>query len=98
MSSKGLGMTTIQQDGHLLGLISDGDLRRLMERHGKDIFDLTAGGCMTPSPVTIGPDEFAINALNIMEQKKITSLPVVDPAGRLLGVLHLHSLWGTEMV
>ncbi len=44
------------------------------------------------------PDEFAITALNIMEQKKITSLPVVDESGRLMGVLHLHNLWGTEMV
>ena len=98
MSRKGLGMTTVQRDGKLLGLISDGDLRRLLERHGKDVFDLTAGECMTRNPVTIGPDEFAITALNIMEQKKITSLPVVDESGKLLGVLHLHNLWGTEMV
>ena len=98
MSRKGLGMTTVQQEGKLLGLISDGDLRRLLERHGKDVFDLTAGECMTRGPVTIGPDAFAITALNIMEQKKITSLPVVDELGRLMGVLHLHALWGTEMV
>ena len=98
MSRKGLGMTTVQEDGKLLGLISDGDLRRLLEHHGKDVFDLTAGECMTSGPVTIGPDEFAITALNVMEQKKITSLPVVDESGRLLGVLHLHNLWGTEMV
>ena len=98
MSRKGLGMTTVQQDGKLLGLISDGDLRRLLEHHGKDVFDLTAGECMTSGPVTIGPDEFAITALNVMEQKKITSLPVVDESGRLMGVLHLHNLWGTEMV
>jgi arabinose-5-phosphate isomerase len=98
MSRKGLGMTTVQDDGKLLGLISDGDLRRLLEHHGKDVFDLTAGDCMTRSPVTIGPDAFAITALNTMEQKKITSLPVVDESGRLMGVLHLHNLWGTEMV
>jgi arabinose-5-phosphate isomerase len=98
MSRKGLGMTTVEQEGKLLGLISDGDLRRLLEHHGKDVFDLTAGECMTRGPVTIGPDAFAITALNIMEQKKITSLPVVDDLGRLLGVLHLHDLWGTEMV
>jgi len=98
MSRKGLGMTTVQEDGKLLGLISDGDLRRLLEHHGKDVFDLTAGECMTSGPVTIGPDEFAITALNVMEQKKITSLPVVDESGRLMGVLHLHNLWGTEMV
>jgi arabinose-5-phosphate isomerase len=98
MSRKGLGMTTVQQDGKLLGLISDGDLRRLLEHHGKDLFDLTAGECMTRGPVTIGPNEFAITALNVMEQKKITSLPVVDESGQLMGVLHLHNLWGTEMV
>ena len=66
--------------------------------NGKEVFDLTAGECMTRGPVTIGPDEFAITALNIMEQKKITSLPVVDGTGNLMGVLHLHDLWGTEMV
>ena len=53
---------------------------------------------MTRGPVTIGPDAFAITALNIMEQRKITSLPVVDERGHLVGVLHLHNLWGTEMV
>jgi len=98
MSRKGLGMTTVTNDGKLVGLISDGDLRRLLERHGKDVFELTAGGCMTREPQTIGPDTFAITALDILEQKKITSLPVVDDAGNLLGVLHLHDLWGTEMV
>jgi arabinose-5-phosphate isomerase len=98
MSRKGLGMTTVVADGKLVGLISDGDLRRLLERHGKEVFDLTAGQCMTPDPKSIGPDSFAIAALDVMEQKKITSLPVVDAAGRLLGVLHLHDLWGTQMV
>jgi arabinose-5-phosphate isomerase len=98
MSRKGLGMTTVVSDGKLVGLISDGDLRRLLERHGKEVFDLTAGQCMTPEPRSIGPDSFAIAALDVMEQKKITSLPVVDTAGRLLGVLHLHDLWGTQMV
>lgn len=98
MSRKGLGMTTVVENGKLLGLISDGDLRRLLERHGKEVFDLLAGQCMTREPKTIGPDAFAIAALDIMEQKKITSLPVVDHAGILQGVLHLHDLWGTEMV
>ncbi len=98
MSRKGLGMTTVQEDGRLLGLISDGDLRRLLEHHGKEVFDLTAGDCMTRQPTTVDPDAYAIAALDIMEQRKITSLPVVDQAGRLLGVLHLHDLWGTQMV
>jgi len=98
MSRKTLGMTTVVDDAKLVGVISDGDLRRLMERHGKEIFELTAAGCMTRHPKTIDPDAYAIAALDIMEQKKITSLPVVDDSGRLLGVLHLHDLWGTQMV
>jgi len=98
MSRKGLGMTTVIEGEKLAGLISDGDLRRLLERHGKHVMDLAAGDCMTRTPKTIGPDVFAIAALDIMEQKKITSLPVIDEAGKLLGVLHLHDLWGTQML
>lgn len=98
MSRKGLGMTTVLEGRLLVGVISDGDLRRLLERHGKEVFELTAEKCMTRHPRTIGPDAFAIAALDILEQKKITSLPVVDDAGTLLGVLHLHDLWGTQMV
>jgi arabinose-5-phosphate isomerase len=98
MSRKGLGMTTVVEADKLVGLISDGDLRRLLEHHGKDVFDLTASQCMTRQPKTIDPDSYAIAALDVMEQKKITSLPVVDNSGRLLGVLHLHDLWGTQMV
>jgi arabinose-5-phosphate isomerase len=98
MSHKGLGMTTVVEAGKLAGVISDGDLRRLLERHGKEVFDLTASQCMTREPKTIDPDSFAIAALDVMEQKKITSLPVVNDSGVLLGVLHLHDLWGTQMV
>ncbi len=98
MSRKALGMTTVVADGKLAGLISDGDLRRLLERHGKQALDLSAAQCMTTNPTTIGPEEFAIAALEIMERRKITSLPVVDDQGLLLGVVHLHDLWGTQMV
>ena len=98
MSRKGLGMTTVVECEKLVGLISDGDLRRLLERHGKEVFDLTASQCMTRQPSIIAPDSYAIAALEVMERKKITSLPVVDGSGRLLGVLHLHDLWGTQMV
>ena len=98
MSRKKLGMTTVVEGEMLVGVISDGDLRRLLERHGKHAVDLTAGECMTRAPKFVGPEVFAIAALDIMEQKKITSLPVIDDAGRLLGVLHLHDLWGTQML
>jgi len=98
MSRKGLGVTTVVDNGKLAGIISDGDLRRLLEKCGKDVLDLTAGECMTRSPRTVAPDAFAATALGIMEQKKITSLVVVDGDGRLEGIVHLHDLWGTEMV
>ena len=97
MSRKKLGITTVVEGEKLLGIISDGDLRRLLERRGKDVLDLTAGECMTRDPKTIPSDEFATKALHIMEEKKITSLAVVD-GGKLVGIVHLHDLWGTEMV
>ncbi|MBZ5509958.1 MAG: KpsF/GutQ family sugar-phosphate isomerase [Acidobacteriia bacterium] len=98
MSRKKLGVALVTDGDKLLGIISDGDLRRLLERRGKDVLDLTAGECMTRDPKTICPDEFAAAALNVMEQKKITSLAVVGDGGRLEGIIHLHDLWGTEMV
>lgn len=98
MSRKKLGITTVVEEGRLLGIISDGDLRRLLEHRGKNALDLTAGECMTREPKTIGAHEFAATALAIMEEKKITSLVVVDAASKVEGILHLHDLWGTEMV
>lgn len=97
MSRKGLGITTVVDGGKLLGVISDGDLRRLLEKR-KDILSLTAGECLTTGAKTIAPDEFAMTALNIMEQKKITSLVVTDEQGTVQGIIHLHDLWGTQMV
>jgi arabinose-5-phosphate isomerase len=98
MSRKKLGVTTVIEKGRLVGIISDGDLRRLLEARGKDVMELTAAECMTQSPRTISPDEFATAALSVMEQKKITSLVVVDGDERVQGIIHLHDLWGTEMV
>jgi arabinose-5-phosphate isomerase len=98
MSRKQLGVAAVTEGDKLLGIISDGDLRRLLERRGKDVLDLSAGECMTRDPKTIRPDAFAAAALNVMEQKKITSLAVVGDGGRLEGIIHLHDLWGTEMV
>ena len=98
MSRKKLGVTAVVDGEKLVGVISDGDLRRLLEKRGKDVLDLTAGECMTTKPRTIGANEFAATALALMEEKKITSLVVVDGANTLLGILHLHDLWGTEMM
>jgi len=98
MSRKKLGVTTVVEGDRLLGVISDGDLRRLLEQRGKDALDLTAQDCMTRSPKTIGPEEFAATALARMEEMKITSLVVVDGDRRVRGIVHLHDLWGTEMV
>ncbi|MGA7290911.1 MAG: CBS domain-containing protein, partial [Terriglobales bacterium] len=100
------GMTTVVEGDRLLGVISDGDLRRLLEQRGKDALDLTAGACMTRNPKTIQAQEFAASALARMEEMKITSLVVVDGDAdgkndgelRLMGIVHLHDLWGTEMV
>jgi arabinose-5-phosphate isomerase len=98
MSRKKLGMTTVVEDERLVGVISDGDLRRLLEQQGKDALDLRAQDCMTRSPKTIHPEEFAAAALARMEEMKITSLVVVDGERRVRGVVHLHDLWGTEMM
>ena len=98
MSRKKLGMTAVVEGKKLVGVISDGDLRRLLEKRGKDALDLNAGQCMTRNPKTIAANEFAATALALMEEKKITSLAVVDGKGKLEGIVHLHDLWGTEMV
>ena len=98
MSRKKLGITAVVEGEILLGMISDGDLRRLLEKRGKDALDLTAGESMTKNPRTIHAQEFAATALALMEEKKITSLAVVDESRRLEGIVHLHDLWGTEMV
>ena len=97
MSRKKLGMTAVVEGGRLLGVISDGDLRRLLEQRGKDALDLAAEDCMTRNPKTIPAREFATTALALMEEKKITSLVVVED-DQILGILHLHDLWGTEML
>ncbi len=98
MSRKKLGVTAVVEGEKLVGIISDGDLRRLLEKRGKDVLDLTAGECMTTNPRTIAAGEFAATALALMEEKKITSLMVVDKVGKLEGIVHLHDLWSTEMI
>ncbi len=98
MSQKGLGMTTVVENSNrLAGIITDGDLRRLMQKRKGQTFELTAGECMTRDPVTIAPTELAGAALNLMEQRKITSVVVVDSEKRVQGVVHLHDLWTLEL-
>ncbi len=98
MSRKKLGVTAVVEGERLIGIISDGDLRRLLEKRGKDVMDLSAGEAMTKNPKTIAAGEFAATALALMEEKKITSLMVVDGDSRLQGIVHLHDLWSTELV
>jgi arabinose-5-phosphate isomerase len=99
MSRKGLGMTCVVGEGNeLLGIITDGDLRRRMEQAG-DILTMTAVEAMTRNPITIEPRALAAQALNLLEQRKITALVVADgEPRRAVGVVHLHDLWRTEMV
>jgi len=98
MSSKKLGVTAVVEGEKLVGVISDGDLRRLLQKRGKEALDLTAGACMTANPRTVSGREFAATALALMEDNKITSLAVIDGGGKLEGIVHLHDLWGTEMM
>jgi arabinose-5-phosphate isomerase len=98
MSRKGLGLTAVTRpDGTLLGIITDGDLRRVMQRSKENVLNLVALDCMTKNPVTMQGTELAASALRLMEEKKITSVLVVDPAGRLGGVVHLHDLWTLQL-
>ncbi len=98
MSERRLGMTcVIESDGTLAGVVTDGDLRRAIER-GEDLLQQSVDDVMTKSPATIARSELAARALNVLESRKITSLIVVDEANRVEGVLHLHDLWRTQLI
>jgi arabinose-5-phosphate isomerase len=98
MTRKKLGVTcVVDEDDRLLGIITDGDLRRMMRKHKERLFRKSARECMTVRPVTIGKDGLAVEALNLMEKRKITSLVITDRSGRVEGIIHLHDLWRTEM-
>jgi arabinose-5-phosphate isomerase len=98
MSRKGLGLAAVTEtDGKLLGIITDGDLRRVMQKRSENALDLTAADCMTKNPVTLPRSELAASALRVMEEKKITSVLVVDAEGKLEGVLHVHDLWTLQL-
>jgi arabinose-5-phosphate isomerase len=99
MSRKRLGLTTVQDAaGKLLGVISDGDLRRLLESDGGASLEIPAAKAMNPNPRNIRASELAARALAELEERKITSLVVVDERGHVEGVLHLHDLWGLELI
>ena len=98
MSRKGLGMTSVvEKDGRLAGIITDGDLRRKMSS-AANVLDLTAQDVMTANPVAIATSTLAVEALAMLEQRKITSIVVIDGDQRVEGVVHLHDLWRTGMV
>lgn len=98
MSRKGLGLAAVTDEkGQLLGIITDGDLRRMMQKRKENILELTAGECMTRNPVTLPRTELAAGALRLMEEKKITSVLVVDGRGLLEGVVHVHDLWTLQL-
>lgn len=97
MTAKKLGVTSVvDKDGKLVGIITDGDLRRLLIKYG-DILEKEAGECMHPDPITIDKEEVATKALQIMEERKITSLLIKDREGKVEGIIHLHDLWRTEL-
>jgi arabinose-5-phosphate isomerase len=97
MSGKRLGMTcVVDAAGRLVGVITDGDLRRRMLRISAPL-EGTAEDAMTRTPSTVPPDALATAALRIMEERKITSLPVVDAERRVLGVIQIHDLWRTQL-
>ena len=92
MTAKKLGMTTVvDQDGALLGVITDGDVRRFIQR-GTDLLNVTAKELATPNPKSIGPDELAAKAVEMMERFSITTLVVTEDGRTIQGVVHLHDL------
>ncbi len=98
MTRKKLGMTcVVDGKNSLYGVITDGDLRRMMRKHKEGLFQKCARDCMTADPVTIDREDLATEALNLMEGKKITSLVIKNTEGKVEGIIHLHDLWRTEM-
>ena len=93
ISSKRLGTTAIvDRDRKILGVITDGDVRRGIEKWGKAFFDMQAGDVMTKNPKTVSGEELAAKALGVMEKHSITSLVVTDGEGRIAGIVHLHDI------
>lgn len=98
MSEKRLGVTGVDLGNGEIGIISDGDVRRLLQRHGQDALALTASEICTRKPRSIASNRLAAEALHLMEENKITALLVLDEQGHYAGIVHLHDLWHTQMV
>lgn len=97
MTQKPLGVSVAVDDKHhLLGVFTEGDLRRSLMT-GKDVHELTMADCMTRTPFTISPDALAVDAVHLMETKRITSLPVVKD-GIVLGLIHMHHLLQARVI
>ena len=97
MTGAGFGMTCVTvASGELAGIITDGDLRRRLAEPG-DLLALTADDVMTRSPLTIAGTALAVEALRLMEARRVTSLVVIDDRRRPIGVVHLHDLWRTDL-
>ncbi|MDP8269373.1 MAG: KpsF/GutQ family sugar-phosphate isomerase [Candidatus Tenebribacter davisii] len=98
MTSKGLGCTSVINDeGKLIGIITDGDLRRMMEKGLTDL-NLKVTEVMIVDPKSMQPEELAVDALNLMEDNKITMLPIVDKNNKPVGMLHMHDLINAGVV
>jgi len=98
ITRKGMGMTAVVDlERRLVGLFTDGDLRRVLER-AADPRGLLIDEVMTPGPRAVRPEALAVEAVEIMEQRKSTQMPVVDAAGRLVGALNIHDLFGAKIL
>ncbi len=99
ISAKKLGLAVVAEaDGRVVGIVTDGDMRRLLEKHGGALLEMRAGECAHPDPKTISGEALAAEALRILEECKITSLLVLDGSRRVQGVLHLHDLWRLQLI
>ena len=97
MTQKPLGVSVaVDADQQLLGVFTEGDLRRSLMT-GKDVHELTMADCMTKTPFTIQPDALAVDAVHLMETKRITALPVVEN-GKVLGVINMHHLLQARVI
>jgi arabinose-5-phosphate isomerase len=99
ISSKKMGVAAVADRGDILkGIITDGDLRRQLEKFGGEILNKTAIECANTKPLTINEEALAVEALTIMEEKKITSLAITDAGGKVTGIIHLHDLWRLQLI